>query len=579
MQIDKGAQGCGFCALEETLSSLRAGLLFLTAVLFLNSVPASAQLSGPTDTEELRHQQQREEQERLRQQNAPDARLQKEKPEADTFDLPAEASCFQVKAIQIEGDKDGKFPWVRKYLAHYEGRCIGHEGINLILKRLTNQFIERGYVTTRVGVPEQDISSGTLRIVLIPGVIRSIHFADEGVRGYWQTAFPARAGELLNLRDTEQGLEQMKRVPYQDADIELKPGDLPGESDVVISVKRKKFWRGSLSLDDSGSLTTGRVQGTASLSLDNPLGINDLLSGSYSHDVNRQGKRGTYGENIYYSFPYGYWTSTITLNDSSYHQTVTGQVENFVYSGSNRSAGANVQRVVHRDQVSKTTLEGGLNKRWAKTYLNDTEILVQRRYTTEAEIGVYHRRYFGAATLDASLTHRQGIDWINAQPDTRDNNPDGPTTRYKIETLDLSLSEPFQVWDLPLRYSCHARGQNTKDKLLVSEQFSIGSRYTVRGFDGEQSLLAERGWYVRNDIALPLFKSTHEFYIGLDHGEVSGPSAELLAGRYLTGGVYGLRGSFHGDLSYDLFAGWPISKPDRLQTSQPAAGFQLTYQF
>ena len=30
--------------------------------------------------------------------------------------------------------------------------------------------------------------------------------------------------------------------------------------------------------------------------------------------------------------------------------------------------------------------------------------------------------------------------------------------------------------------------------------FSIGGRYTVRGFDGEASLMGERGWLLRNDI-------------------------------------------------------------------------------
>jgi hemolysin activation/secretion protein len=561
-----------------------AAMLTVVALTF-HVAPAVAQVvlpPPPTDVEELRHQQQREEQERLRRQKAPDARLEKEQPVADTFDLPEESPCFQIKTIQIEGDSAGRFSWVGSYLDHYTGRCIGRDGINLIVKRLTGRLISRGYITTRIGIPEQDLSTGSLKLVLIPGVIKSIHFADEKLHGFWQTAFPARAGDLLNIRDLEQGLEQMKRVPYQDVDLDIKPGELPGESDITILVKRQKPWRGSLSVDDSGSRSTGKVQATGSLSLDNPLGINDLLSATYSHDVSHEGHRGTYGESFYYSFPYGYWTSTLSISDSWYHQTVAGQAGDFVYSGSNTSADLSVQRLVHRDQVGKTTLQFNINKRWAKTYLNDVEIEVQRRDVTAAGIGLYHRRYFGAASLDLTVNHRQGVPWLNAQSVPGDGAPDSSTTKYKIETLDASLTAPFRIGDMPLRYLNHFHGQYTQDRLFISEQFAIGGRYTVRGFDGEQTLASERGWYIRNEIGVPIFKTRHELYVGIDHGELSGPSAEFLAGKTLTGCVIGLRGGFGGSfegLSYDLFSGWPVSKPEKFRTVQPAAGFMVTYQF
>ncbi|WP_196302056.1 POTRA domain-containing protein, partial [Ralstonia solanacearum] len=34
--------------------------------------------------------------------------------------------------------------------------------------------------------------------------------------------------DLLNLRDLEQGLEQMKRVASQDVDMQIVPTDVPG---------------------------------------------------------------------------------------------------------------------------------------------------------------------------------------------------------------------------------------------------------------------------------------------------------------------------------------------------------------
>lgn len=60
--------------------------------------------------------------------------------------------------------------------------------------------------------------------------IRHVRFADEKLRGTWKTVFPTRDGELLNLRDLEQGLEQMKRVSSQDVSMEIVPADVPGDA-------------------------------------------------------------------------------------------------------------------------------------------------------------------------------------------------------------------------------------------------------------------------------------------------------------------------------------------------------------
>nr|WP_323744887.1 POTRA domain-containing protein [Noviherbaspirillum soli] len=73
------------------------------------------------------------------------------------------------------------------------------------------------------------MSAGTL--TLLPGIIRAIRFADTVRQFQWRSAFPAAPGDLLNLRDVEQGLEQMKRLPSQDVDIDIMPGEQAGESE------------------------------------------------------------------------------------------------------------------------------------------------------------------------------------------------------------------------------------------------------------------------------------------------------------------------------------------------------------
>ncbi|WP_372450334.1 POTRA domain-containing protein, partial [Paraburkholderia aspalathi] len=211
--------------------------------------------------------------------------------------LPVETPCFRIDTFSVEVPDTlpevdrlkgasalpmDPFAFLRDWLRHYEGQCVGKQGIDMLTRGLQGVILSRGYITTRVLLPAQDLSKGTMKFTLIPGVIRNLKFADENTRGTWKTAFPARDGDVLQLRDLEQGLEQMKRVPNQDATMEIVPGTVPGESDVVITTKRTKPWSLVVSADNSGTDETGRYIGNVTLGLYNLLGLNDVLSGGFN---------------------------------------------------------------------------------------------------------------------------------------------------------------------------------------------------------------------------------------------------------------------------------------------------------
>ncbi|MGV8213579.1 POTRA domain-containing protein [Pseudomonas aeruginosa] len=54
----------------------------------------------------------------------------------------------------------------RLLLAPYQGRCLGVGQLNALLKAVTDHYLDRGYVTTRAYLPQQDLASGTLRIIV-----------------------------------------------------------------------------------------------------------------------------------------------------------------------------------------------------------------------------------------------------------------------------------------------------------------------------------------------------------------------------------------------------------------------------
>ena len=141
---------------------------------------------------------------------------------------------------------------------------------------------------------------------------------------------------------------------------------------------------------------------------------------------------------------------------------------------------------------------------------------------------------------------------------------------------------PFSIATQPLRYVTSVHGQFTNDTLFYLDDLTIGNRYTVRGFDGETMLAAEKGLYWRNELQMPLGQTGQTLYAGIDYGHVFGPNTAFLTGTQLAGAVVGIRGSVPARLAgfaYDLFAGTPIYKPSDFPTAQVTIGFQLTAQF
>jgi len=512
----------------------------------------------------------------------------------DNTDLPAGSPCFNISIISLtpsgqlttRHQKAGAnvlpqdpFHFAYLYLQNYTGRCIGTDGINLILKRLTARILERGYSTTRVGVSEQGLSQGSLTFTLVPGIIRAIRFSDASLYGTWRNAFPTGPGKLLNLRDLEQGLEQMKRVPDQDVDMQIMPTDVPGESDIVLNVRRGKPWKLIANYDNSGSDGTGKKQGGVTVAVDNPTGLSDLLNVGINSDADHEGiQRGTTGHSLYYSIPFGYTTNSISASDYQYHQQIAGIGQTYLSSGKSKNLDVKTDYLFQRDQSQKNSLRFDLGKRWSSGYLDDVQISAQERDVTFAELAWLHTHYLGQAQLDFALSSRYGTSWFGGQSDAPGRPGDYPTYAYTIQTLDATFSIPWQVKDQQFSYNATLRAQTTHSPLYLVDQFSIGGRYTVRGFDGELTLTAERGYYLRNELTIPIAQSGSAVYLAADVGKVFGPGVQNLVGNELIGAAIGMRGNFN-NLTYDVFTNWPISEPAGFDSAVPAVGFSFTLQY
>lgn len=554
---------------------------------------ASAQHAGDPAAQELLRQQARERALREQQEERPDVRLERGPAQGEERLPVDEQPCVRIDRIVLEVEDAKKFQWAQRAADPAgdpaTGRCLGTAGINIVMKRVQNAIIGRGYVTTRVLSAPQDLNLGTLTLSVVPGRFREAMFSDAaGAHPAIANALPLRSGGMLNLRDIEQGLENLQRVPTVSADIKIAPADgegaAPGQSDLMIDWKQRSPVRASLTLDDAGSRGTGKLQANATLSLDNPLGLNELFYVSAGRGVFNGKGKDTYSWTAHYDVPYGYWLFGATASAYDYSQSILGAYESYDYSGESRNAEVRVDRLLLRNAKVKFGVYGRGWQRTSRNFIDDTEIEVQRRRTSGWELGLTHKQFIGPATFDATLAYRRGTGAFHALRSPEEMaqawDPTLPldgTSRMKVITADAQFGLPFQLGKQRLRYTAAWRAQWNRTPLSPQDRFAVGGRYTVRGFDGESSLSGERGWLLRNDLSLGI-GGGQEFYVAGDYGRIGGPSAQWQSGRDLAGAALGLRGGWQ-QLSWDGFVGSTLHKPDNYPTDYTTFGFSLAWRY
>ncbi|WP_253716034.1 ShlB/FhaC/HecB family hemolysin secretion/activation protein [Burkholderia thailandensis] len=198
----------------------------------------------------------------------------------------------------------------------------------------------------------------------------------------------------------------------------------------------------------------------------------------------------------------GYWTATLSAYTNTYYQQIAGVNQTFVASGNSKTVDFKLARVLSRSQ---NDVFGGyvrLSRRFGQSFIEDTEISQQRRNNTMIELGLTDRPTSAARSSMAHLhIVKASVDWALR------------TIRWRRVVGDLSfqdggarceLSVPFAIGKQPFRYVGTFHGQYTGNTLYYIDDLTIGSRYTVRGFDGETMLAAARGFYWRNELQAPI---------------------------------------------------------------------------
>lgn len=511
---------------------LRIGVLCVLSCFTLPDYVHAVDTSLSTGEALIQQEQQRQESLR-REREATDApftviprgQLTPNAPPADS------GPCFDIQTIAVEGVEAFSASRIAEIYSPFLNRCLAANDINGLIRSLTNLYLDAGYITSRAYLPNQNLTQGQLRLVVVEGFVETVEI--EGAsRKRLSSAFPGIEGKTLNLRTIEQGIDAIGRSGA-DAKVDFLPGSKLGATRLVVKVKNRPQRQFALGVDNEGSKATGCTRVSLTQAWNNPIGFNDLVwLNIQTTALGRDDRRKATSLAASYSIPWGNWVETLSVNQYQYESWVSEAVVPFATSGDSSSISLDSRYLLWRNQTGLTHLGLRLKQQDTENRVSDVRLMTSSRQYSAASAYASYRHVGQRQEWQTELALHHGL-----SSDQAELGGATPEAKFNKWTLDASYLKRSQWQQLPLEWRSQWQFQHSDDPLYASEQLSLGGQYTVRGF-AEQSVQGISGFFTRNSLSTirPGRLDSAGFWqpsIALDYGQ-------LRTGESLSGAALGL---------------------------------------
>lgn len=491
-------------------------------------------------------------------------------------------ACRDIRVVRVSDAAHLPGAIVEQAQRDYAGRCLGVKDLEALLALITKSYIDRGFVTTRAYLPQQDLRSGTLEIQVIEGTIERIDVKGERPGAVWaRGAFPSAPGDLLNLRDLEQGIEQANRLASNRAVLDIEPGSQPGQSVVVVQNPSVLPINLFVSADNYGTKATGKNSASTTVSLDSVLGLNELLSVTHRESVPHDRDHNSAVDAVQFSLPWGYSLLTLDGSQSTYANRLNlPSGSTIVSSGKTNTRSGTLDRVMYRDQSSRFGLYGKLTVQETESYLGGQRLGVASRTLAYADIGVNGFTAALGGVANARLGFVKGLSGFDALKDPQDLPDEAPHAQFRKVTLDLGFSRRFEAGKQPVLWSSQFSSQYAYDTLYGSQQFLVGGVSSVRG-SSLSILSGDSGYLWRNEVSLPWQTGANgagvsgRVYLAYDFGAVTNRAPGVPSGS-MSGVTLGTTVAWK-TVSLDVFAARALHVPSILQRESVQYGLRLSF--
>nr|WP_243649160.1 ShlB/FhaC/HecB family hemolysin secretion/activation protein [Luteibacter rhizovicinus] len=356
---------------------------------------------------------------------------------------------------------------------------------------ITTTYRQAGFIVATAYLPAQNVGADQIiEIRVLEGQIGKVTV--KGTKRYRPEVVAAPAehlrGRTLRKSDVDTALLYARDLPGIAVSSVLQPGENDGETDLVMVARETpRPYAISVGGNNYGTSLTGRYRAQVGASWYSPLGLGDVLSGTYAYALDpRQSHLGS----VSYSVPtvvvpglsgvIGGSQSSLQVNNGELAALKVEGPSSLYYAGAD-------WKFVNRENLQ---MQGTLHAIREESRLSSMGMRLSNERFDVAELGFALNRtdvrFHGIDLLQVSL--RQSISDDSAEPDLVSPRHARSFLVEKLTYTRLQFLTPTQ------RLYFKFNGQYTRAALTPLEQFSLGGPDSVRAYPVAQ-YLSDRGYY------------------------------------------------------------------------------------
>jgi len=246
---------------------------------------------------------------------APPIEIQKEEKPPQ-----AEGASFVLKKVNIAGATLFKAADFTPLYQPYLDKKVTFKDIDVITEGIKTKYKQRGYLTTNVYLPEQEVKDGEIEIRVLEGKMGELniegnkYFSNELIRKF----FHFKKNEILNIYSLQRDILRLNKNPDLEVKTIISAGKEPQTTDVTLKVREKFPWHIGAAFNNQGSRLTGKYRPSLFARSSNATGRGDTIF------INTQLTTLSSGESINYVVPVGTYGTTFGL-DLAYFKTKLGK--------------------------------------------------------------------------------------------------------------------------------------------------------------------------------------------------------------------------------------------------------------
>ena len=399
-------------------------------------------------------------------------------------------------------DVPGNFIHLKACLTSYLHKELTFETLAQIQKTTSDYYQECDRPLLTVGIPEQDITDGILRLTLIESTLGTVK--SKGNRWFPDSMLTSQIrlerGSPITSKTIIEDIAWLNRNPYRLTNIVFTPGSEPNSTDIELITQDRfplRFYGGG---DNTGTIITGRarwfvgVDWAWNLLFDQIFSYQFTSSSDFKNLLSHTGSYRAFLPWRHVLHIYGGYAST------------KPDIRDFASEGYNAQGSLRYQMplILFPDSFYLQPVVGFDYKlqRSSLIFTGQNQIPISDDLAAISQIVV------GTELSFENAEHRTLFQWFffwspgeifpHQSPNDFNTLRTGVVPNYLYSTLLLAYQYNYRFFTLWFQ----GRGQKATKPLIQSEEFALGGYDTVRGYD-EREFISDNGFCFNIELRSP----------------------------------------------------------------------------